>query len=292
MTIELKNSLFSKFHYTFDENGHLRFLIGLDLREIKNQDGFLGANLIRYRLQYPSLKSKDPAEEIMINAGPAISMGQLPYFIHFAGVDNTIKPLFRYKYVLSVTVALEDHIKQNDHSKKIGLINSIRSKTSTIDYELPVISYEEPSSTGLSSINNLGFKKVMKGDLSNFLTGDAVVTKTDSHKFVIYEKSKNIEQFIQTTNKSKAEALGGFAINTKNITKEDLSKQNFLTIGLNSTKENIKLEYMAGYLFDDVAAEKWKPLTADILDGIIEPTLVRVASPAPYVNKYFIVGGE
>ena len=250
MTHKLKYSLFSAFHHTFDEDENLRFLVGVDVREIKLLDRFLGAHLIRYRLQNPSFKKQISAEYIDLEPLPPISMGQGAQFIQYTGKDDTIKPGFYYKYVLSITVALSDQTEQYDHLKKTGFRTSLKSKTRIINYESPIINVEETNNIGLSSFDDVGFKRVYK---------------------------------------SEAAVLGETRINTRKVTKEKLSEQNFLTIGINTVKDSIKLEFLAGYLFDDVSSEVWEPLTEEVLEGIAEPVLARISGPAPYINKYFIV---
>jgi hypothetical protein len=285
MTTELKNSLFSKFHHTFDEDKQLRFFFAIAVNETPKYDGLLNVEVLRHNLLPPYNQKTDLSKQIPVEIMDFTVDNEKDY-VYVSGIDTDLSPTENHYYTVTVITRIKNQIDIVRGTDKTNLHNSIPSSANITTHEYSLFKYEpgQKLSKKVKMTDAVGFVKTTKDQFEE--------NSTIKEETVVFEKlipPEETNSFIEYNDESAPRKSSGLNVNTvlmSHSTKPP--EKQYVSILLTHQEDAINYEYLASY-GNNITIENWKSLNMEEIKDK-ELVLVRGKYAEPYSNKYFFLG--
>jgi len=305
-----RKHLFSKLHYTLDEDNNLRFFFAFNVGKIKNFDSVISYEVIRHRRNFPNKKYLE-TKRISLNPVKDLKIANDDGVIYLSGVDPGFKRSGYYTYsaIINVDLSGPESIERTGKSKLKTNAGRFKHGMYTYSHKFPTIRYEENYRANIVlSKGDADFKQITVTDARTLLNARQILTIEDNKKLLKRASFRKIKDFLEQKETSKAASLAGLKVGTKPSRRESPERPKaertgavkFVDLNFVRASEVLKIEYLANYndmeydYTNCVNAENWELLTSGFLDTVDqnEIVLARIKNPRSFVNKYFYIFGD
>ena len=305
-----RKHLFSKLHYTLDENNNLRFFFAFNVGKIKNFDSVISYEVIRHRRNFPNKKYLEN-KRIELNSVENLKVVNDNGIVYLSGIDPGFKRNGYYTYSATINVDLSgpESIERTGKAKLKTSAGRFKHGMYTYSHKFSTIRYEQNYRTNIVlSEGGSDFKQITVADARTLLNVKQILTIEENKKLLKRASFRKINDFLEQKETSKAATLAGLTVGTKPSRRESPERpkaqrtgdSSFVDLNFIRASEVLQIEYLANYnnmeydYTNCVNAENWELLTSGFLDTVDqnEIVLARIKNPRSFLNKYFYIFGD